>query len=194
LLVCDLSHNNADVDLVAAKAWGIVGVILKVTEGVTWSDPTFEDRRVAAHGLGLLVGGYHFGNGNPAGGAAQAKHFLARMQPTPDELIALDFERNTPQMTLQEAADFTLACSPSMKGYWSSLATAVPANHILRQRGRWVPKYGPEPAEPHDLWQFSDGTLGPYAGHKVDGIGLCDLSVWKGTMLELENWWTGSKG
>ena len=38
--VIDLSHHNATVDLQAAKGDGILGVIHKATQGLTFQDPT----------------------------------------------------------------------------------------------------------------------------------------------------------
>ena len=73
----DLSHWNADekIDFVALKANGIDFVILKVTEGISFVDNTFQSKYIAALAAGLIVMPYHFFRGN-YGGADQAKHCI----------------------------------------------------------------------------------------------------------------------
>jgi lysozyme len=60
-LLVDLSNNNGTVDFARlAKVPGIVGVYLKATEGRTFTDWTFHERRLEAERHGLRVGAYHF--------------------------------------------------------------------------------------------------------------------------------------
>ena len=59
--VIDLSHFNTTVDLQAAKGDGILGVIHKATQGLTFQDPTYKTNRQQANAAGLLWGAYrHF--------------------------------------------------------------------------------------------------------------------------------------
>lgn len=61
VLVVDLSNNNADpIDWHALKRAGAFGVMLKVSEGKGFVDPTYKPRAAAARAAGLHVGGYHF--------------------------------------------------------------------------------------------------------------------------------------
>src|SRR6202011_1161753 len=61
-VVVDLSHHNGDVDLQqAATGGGILGVIHKATQGLTYTDPLYEENRDKASAAKLLWGAYHFG-------------------------------------------------------------------------------------------------------------------------------------
>jgi lysozyme len=92
-VVMDLSHQNRDPDLATAKHdGGILGVIHKATQGVTYIDPTYVDHRHSAVEADLLWGAYHFGTGSD--GILQAEHFLEIVEPSPDTLLVLDFEAN----------------------------------------------------------------------------------------------------
>ena len=53
------------------KAAGIAGIIHKATQGLSFQDPTYHDRRTQALAAGLLWGAYHFGEG---GDGAQGQH------------------------------------------------------------------------------------------------------------------------
>ena len=53
-LVVDLSHHNDVADFGAVKAAGIAGIIHKATEGVSFTDKLYADRRGRALGVGLL--------------------------------------------------------------------------------------------------------------------------------------------
>src|SRR5215471_8589946 len=101
--VVDLSHHNGRQDLSKAKASGIVGVMHKATQGISFRDPMFVENRKKALDAGLLFGAYHFGTG--AGGVEQAAFFLDVARPLEGDLLVLDFETNPqgPDMTLREA-------------------------------------------------------------------------------------------
>ena len=67
----DLSHWNGDVDFVAMKNSGIEFVILKATEGTSFTDERFAEYWQKAYDAGLLILTYHFFRSN-YGGAPQA--------------------------------------------------------------------------------------------------------------------------
>ena len=66
-VIIDISHHQADpIDWTKLKANGTVGVILKATEGTSYTDPTYASRKKAALAAGLAVSSYHFfKKGNP---------------------------------------------------------------------------------------------------------------------------------
>src|SRR2546426_2391610 len=72
--VIDLSHHNGSVDLLRARGAGIIGVIHKATQDVSYVDPLFASNQTRARDAGLLWGAYHLGTGTD--GAAQAEQFL----------------------------------------------------------------------------------------------------------------------
>src|ERR1700694_3988809 len=118
--VIDISHHNGNVNLVDAKAAGIVGVINKANQGVSYLDPLYSANRQKAADAGLLWGAYHFATG--ADGVMEAECFLNTVQPDAQTLLVLDFEAN-PQgssMTLEEARVFVTHVHDSI-GRWPGL-------------------------------------------------------------------------
>lgn len=98
----DCSHFQTNPDLVNEDF-----VFLKATQGVTFQDPTFEDRWAALKGK--VRGAYHFGEGN-ADGAAQARYFLNFVLPLETDVVILDWEWSTQlgstNMSREQASDF----------------------------------------------------------------------------------------
>jgi lysozyme len=199
-VVIDLSHHNKSPDFQKAKAAGIVGVIHKASEGLTYVDPTYAGNRRKALAAGLLWGAYHFGSGgNPAG---QADHFLDVVAPGPADLLVLDFEESFsgPTMTLQEARQFIVRIqarvgrSPGLYS-GSHIKQLLGSRHdpILVQCFLWLAQYGDTPVVPANwptwtLWQYTDGSMGPLP-HTVAGIGHCDRSKFNGTLSNLKRLW-----
>src|SRR5688500_2722376 len=90
LVVVDLSHHNPEPDWVKLKAGGVVGVIMKATEGTSYVDKTFAPRRARALAAGLKVGSYHFlKHGNAE---QQMLHYLNTVKPAPGERVVIDHE------------------------------------------------------------------------------------------------------
>lgn len=63
----DISHHQGSIDFAKVKASGIDIVIIKATEGKTYTDPNFQANYEGAKAAGLLVGFYHFLRGNAPG-------------------------------------------------------------------------------------------------------------------------------
>jgi len=199
-VIIDLSHHNGAVDLQKAKAAGIVGVIHKGTQGLTYVDPAFATNRKNAAAAGLLFGAYHFGT--CASGADQADFFLKTVQPAATDLLVLDFEENTagPTMLLDQARDFVTRVQ-SATGRWPGLygghylKQTLGANDdpVLSNCWLWLSQYGPNAVIPSawdewKLWQYTDGKLGPNP-EPVDGVGCCDRNTFNGTVDELMAFW-----
>jgi lysozyme len=104
-VVIDLSHFNTVTSFSDVKTGGVVGVIHKAAQGTDWIDATYASRKQQAQAAGLWWGAYHFGTNND--GAAQAQYFLSKVNPGPNDLLALDFEQNPDsQMTIAQAEQF----------------------------------------------------------------------------------------
>ncbi|KAI4086880.1 MAG: hypothetical protein LQ344_007206 [Seirophora lacunosa] len=73
----DISHYQASVNFGAAYNSGARFVIIKATEGTTYTDPSFSSHYTSATSAGLIRGGYHFARPSSSTGAAQATFFLA---------------------------------------------------------------------------------------------------------------------
>src|SRR3974377_1126440 len=163
-VVVDLSHHNGDVNLRAAKADGLVGVIHKATQGVDYSDPMYARNRALALAAGLLWGAYHFGVGGEP--EAQADHFLTVVDPDPEDLLVLDLETNPSGLTmsLAEARTF-LTRVQSQVGRWPGLYSGNylqeqlgdRTDDVLAQCWLWLPRPGGAPRGPADRAPPAEG-------------------------------------
>jgi lysozyme len=198
--IIDLSHHNGSVDLVKAKADGIIGIIQKATQGTSFVDPTLARNRASAISAGLLFGAYHFGVG--ADGVEQADFFLRTVRPEATDLLVLDFEANAqgPSMTLEEARAFVTHVQ-LVTGRWPGLYSGhylkellgTGSDPVLTNCWLWISQYGPTAIIPPawrswTMWQYTDGALGPQP-HTVDGVGACDRDTYAGTAEELVRFW-----
>jgi lysozyme len=202
--IVDVSGNNKNVDLDAAKAGGITTVFLKATEGATWKDVTLPARMAKAKALGLRIGVYHYGTAMPA--AAQVKNFVDTVSAAAGDfsglLPILDVERNADNTMTADNAEAWLALFNAQQ----KRQPVVYAGDYLQSQGGakghptmlasplWLAAYVNPPAKPIDgwakwsLWQFTDGLQGPFPG-KVPGIGACDQSVFNGAQADFDAFW-----
>ena len=199
-VIIDLSHHNGQVDLQAAAAAGIMGVIHKATQGTSFTDPMFAANRQKAAAAGLLFGAYHFGVG--ADGVEQADFFLNAVQPAPGDLLVLDFEANAqgPSMDLEEARAFVTHIQASTNrwpglyaGHYLKDLLGTGTDPVLTNCWLWLSQYGPTAVVPPawkawTMWQYTDGAMGPQP-HTVDGVGACDRDTFNGALDELKAFW-----
>ncbi|KAB5542593.1 glycoside hydrolase family 25 protein [Coniochaeta sp. 2T2.1] len=73
----DISHYQSSVNFAAAYSAGARFVIIKATEGTTYTDPSFSSHYTGATNAGFIRGGYHFAHPGETTGAAQADYFIA---------------------------------------------------------------------------------------------------------------------
>jgi lysozyme len=203
-VIVDMSHYNTVTDFNTVKAAGIVGVIHKATEGLSYTDPTYLSRRSQALNAGLMWGAYHFGDAND--GQAQADFFLSVVKPAATDLLVLDFEQNyaggnpVPSMTIAQAEQFVSrveSVTGRYPGFYSGsyikeLLGSNP-NPLLANCWFWLSEYGSNPIVPAawptwTMWQYTDGNLGPEP-HSVEGIGNCDRDQFNGTTEGLSRLW-----
>jgi lysozyme len=199
-VVIDISHHNANPDFGQAAAAGIVGVIHKATQGLTFKDQMYETNRQKALDAGLLWGAYHFGVGGD--GSDQADFFLEFVEPEADTLLVLDYEPNTQgaTMSLDDARAFVSQLNDKIGRfpglYSGSLIKQQLGNNqdpVLAQCFFWLAQYGPTAVVPKNwptwtLWQYTDGNLGPQP-HTVSGIGGCDRDKFNGDLDGLKELW-----
>ena len=88
--VIDLSHHQRAINWQTVRDAGIVAVIHKATEGATFRDPAYVERREAARAAGLLWGSYHYAGTAPV--ADQVANYLAHADPGAGDLVCLDYE------------------------------------------------------------------------------------------------------
>ena len=200
----DISGNNKNVDLVAARAGGVKAVFIKATEGATFQDPTFGANLKKARDAGLLVGAYHFGTGRPA--ADQVSNFIDAVTKAAGSLKTivpvLDVERNDPSPgnTITTAiADEWVRLFKEKSGF----QPVIYGGAFLQEHGGatlnmktsplWLAAYVAQPKTltgwPNfTFWQYTDGRHGPFAG-TIPGLGACDQNVFQGTQADLDALW-----
>lgn len=193
--VIDLSHHQRAIDWQMVRDAGIVAVIHKATEGATFRDPAYVERREAARAVGLLWGSYHYAGTAPV--ADQVANYLAHADPGAGDLVCLDYEPQpsgaimTPSdlVALAEAVHARLGRWPLLYG-GEALVAAAAGQPSLACCPLWLARYGdvppesPPPWNRWTLWQYTDGTQGPEPS-SVPGIGACDRNVFDGTEAEL---------
>jgi len=214
--IIDLNHND-DIDFAKVKAKGeIAAIIHKVSEGSTFVDQHFDERRKAARSLGFLWGVYHFGTNADVG--AQLKNFLAHAKIEATDFVALDYEKRTLKdgsditMSLDQAEEFVtrlhekLGRFPAI--YGSDLlahAAQVRPQSVLGRCHLWLAAYTTHPAPTvpslwpkFTLWQYTDGlvggdpkvtegTAGPGRHGPIPGV--CDRSRFADALADLQKAW-----
>jgi len=199
-VVIDISHHNANPNFQQASAAGILGVIHKATQGLTYKDPMYLTNRQKALDAGLLWGAYHFGDGSD--GTAQADFFLSVVNPDPRTLMVLDFEPNTqgPTMSLDGARAFVNEVNVKVGRFPGLYSGSLIKDQlgskkdpVLAQCFFWLAQYGSTAVIPPNwptwtLWQYTDGNLGPLP-HSVGGIGNCDRDKFNGDVDALNKLW-----
>lgn len=200
-VVIDLSHYDQNLDFVQIQnAGGILGVIHKATQGLGYTDPTYQVHKTAATDAGLWWGAYHFGTGSD--GVSQAEYFLEAVNPNNSTLLVLDFEANSqgPSMPLEEARAFVThvqAATGRWPGFYSGQyikeLLGTQADPVLANCWFWLSQYGPTAVVPVNwptwtMWQYTDGANGPQP-HSVPGAGLCDRDQFNGDLRGLRALW-----
>jgi lysozyme len=194
-------HHATSIDFERVKAAGIVAIIHKATEGATFRDDEYRDRKRKAKEMGFLWGAYHFSTG--ADVRDQVENFLLQAEPQEEDLMALDFEpSNGPDMTIAQAREFvTLIRDETGRfpviygGHTLREGVGNEPDSILANCPLWYARYRataigiPRQIWPtYTLWQYTDGNVGPDP-HSVDGIGRTDRNRFQGTTEQLRDSW-----
>jgi lysozyme len=194
-VVIDLSHYNTITSFTQIKSAGVTGIIHKATQATNWIDSTYIQRKQQALAAGLWWGAYHFGANED--GAAQAQYFLSKVDPGPNDLLALDFEENPQsQMTITQAEQFVTEVfnqTGRYPGFYSdALAGKLLGNNksaILANCWFWRAQYGtsapivPATWSTWTMWQYTES--GPVSGISAP----CDRDTFNGTIDQLSQLW-----
>jgi lysozyme len=203
--VIDISHHQRAVDWCAVREAGIVAVIHKASEGATFRDPAFGERRAGALAAGLLWGSYHYAGTAPA--PDQVGNYLGHAAPGERDLVCLDYEAGPSGEVMSPGAllDFIrlvhacLGRRPMLYGgrllaLAAADLAAAGSGPVLASCPLWLARYGetppavPPPWSRWTLWQYTDGADGPEP-RTVPGIGPCDRNIFSGTREELLAAW-----
>ena len=179
--VIDLSHHNPEPDFAKLKAAGLVGVILKATEGTGYIDPTFSARRERARAAGLAVCSYHFLKHGQA--EQQMLNYLDAVAPVKGERVVIDYED-----TACTLADLVDAVQALVKQPLNLQITVYGGGKLKGDLGNdreqlladftslWIAQYtsAASPSWPKgtwpvwSLWQWTDSAVVPGIGRGVD--------------------------
>jgi peptidoglycan hydrolase-like protein with peptidoglycan-binding domain len=176
--VIDVSGNNAHpINWAAVKASGIDAVMIKATEGTTYTNPDFSGDRAGAKAAGLLVAAYHFARFGDAGG--EAGHFRA-VAGADAKVLDAETSGNAAWMN-----SFLVALGepvPEEMTYGSASTLPGGIRGLL-----WSAKWGgAAPTDGEVLWQYTDAAA-------IPGIsGAVDESVWMGSEAQYATFFGGS--
>jgi len=202
--VADISHHNIVTDLKASAAAGLWGIIHKASQGRSYRDPNYSERRDYARAAKLLWGAYHFNTGDNV--KAQVDNFLAVAKPDASTLLVLDYEDNRlSNMSMSQAVEFLRRIEDGVGrkaaiysgNRLKETLTLVPQadRDYVRSHRLWLCQYGPRAVLPSGfkswwLWQYTGDGIGPNP-HHIDGIsgnGI-DLNAYAGTGDQLAKEW-----
>lgn len=203
-IIIDAFHRNAiDWELMKTDA-NLVAVIHKATEGRTFTDPKFAQRRQTAKRYGYLWGSYHLGR--PGYPRQQADKYLSLIDPK-TELVVLDVEGiSKHDMSLKEAEIFVKHVHQRIGRYPILYVNYKVADKISARKGSvlkqcplWLARfredlpYMPKAWPKYTLWQFSS-EINCKAGEKclytVPGTAYdMDVNVYWGTKSNLIKHW-----
>ena len=195
-VVIDISHHNTITSWSDIKEAGFVGIIHKASQGTTFVDPAYHERRQQALDSGLLWGAYHFAESGPV--LPQVTHFLDTVRPTAADLLVLDWEPcSTGTMTLEGAelfVDEVYLATGRWCGLYSGMSFCTDTlgactDTPLARCWLWLARYAMEPPDVppawdvFTLWQWTD------QGSVAGVAGPVDIDRFNGTMEELLRLW-----
>jgi GH25 family lysozyme M1 (1,4-beta-N-acetylmuramidase) len=187
----DISHHQSGrVDLRAARAAGLRWMYVKATEGTSVEDKMHRRRVREARAAGLPVGAYHFARPEGRDAVAEARYFLAHIEPRAGDMV--------PMLDLEDTGELSLGELTTWTGEWVRTVTLA-----LRRKGLtgrpiiytpfnlekgfgcllWVARYSndfrppviPRPWRRAAIWQHSNGSIGPVKN--VPGLGRVDVNA-----------------
>lgn len=188
----DLSHHNPTPDWAKLKAGGTLAVIMKATEGTTYVDPTYKQRRKDAEAAGIKVFTYHYLKHGSV--VAQMDHYLDVVKPVVGERLVVDYEDQACVVADLEQAvvhlanagrDYQITC------YGAMFLTQAATGHSQKLGGTslWAARYSSnEPNIATDVWPH--WSLWQYTDHAtVDGISApVDGNKWNGDPAKFLDW------
>ena len=191
ILGLDVSAHQGAVNFAAAKAAGRDFVVMKATEGVGWSDPTFATNRAAAHAAGLIVGIYHFASaGVPTNEAAYFTGVVGNLQP--GEFLVLDWETSF-------TGDHVAWCTAWLEAVRAKTGVApliymnqsTVAGHnwsaLAQTYGLWLARYDNAPSVVDTVPYWGSPAMKQYsdAGSVLGVSGGVDVDVFYGSVQQL---------
>lgn len=194
LVVIDISHYQNVTSFEAIKNAGVVGVIMKATEGVSYVDAEYEKHRADAAAAGLAISTYHYLHHGSI--LEQMDHYLKTVDPDQGERVCLDFEDvactiNDLRQAIEtiRKADETLQITV-YSGHLIKEQLGNGYDDVLATTSLWIAQYtsAGSPSWPKGtwptwtLWQYTDKA-------NVDGIeSLVDGNRFNGSAEQCLKW------
>lgn len=185
----DIAHYDANINFRALRKAGVVGVMLKATEGTTYTDPTYSKRYKDAltEFAPSRVWSYHMLTGEDA--EAQMNHYL-QVTMGHGKTRMLDWELITATQDIAVKAFHYLeakqSASPMIYSFDVQMWSSQQTGHFT-QCPCMVARLGIQPKSRFDLWQYAFGENG---NGVIPGVqGSHDVSVYKtGDAHDLGAW------
>ncbi|MDB4968854.1 MAG: hypothetical protein JWN44_4543 [Myxococcales bacterium] len=194
----DVSHYDGTIDWAKVKGAGIAFAIMKSTENVSFTDPTFAANWSGAGKNGVIRGAYHFFR--PAVDAvAQADYFLqVAGAPAPGDLpLALDLETMdnlSPAVVAAAALTFlqrledktgrTPLLYSSSNFFSNTLGSPSGFDKYTLWVANWQVQCPKVPSPPWPTWTFwQHSSTGTVAGIAASAV---DLDQFNGSLAELQ--------
>jgi len=193
-IAIDLSHHNTVSSFTSVAADDVIAVVHKATEGTTYVDDKYAERRKAALAAGLTFCSYHFLKHGSV--EQQIAHYLKTAKPEPGERVVIDHEDAAVTLAdLEAAVRAVMASDPSLQitvysGHTIKEQLGSARNALLAENtSLWLSQYttgtpswptGTWPA--WTLWQYSD--KGSVAGIS----GACDVNRFNGSDDNAAKW------
>jgi GH25 family lysozyme M1 (1,4-beta-N-acetylmuramidase) len=185
----DISHyQDQRIDWRKAHDHGAKFVFHKCTQGTSFVDPNYHERRIEHRHHGIRWGAYHFAEAEKNQGTAQARWFLKHAVLKKGNMLpALDLETNPNRLS---EADMTEFVEDFFRECQRQLGTPRGIIYTPYRLGRtpglhlrlWSARYSnvnarppiPAPHKHYAIRQFSDGKFG--VPRSLPGVGEVDLN------------------
>ncbi len=190
----DVSHYQGSINWTKVAGAGYTFVVMKASEGTSYTDPTFKTNWAAAKNAGLVRGAYHFFRAN-VDGKAQAKHFASVIgtlgkQDLPP-VLDLETQDGVSDATVISRAKAFLTELESLTGktpiiYSGYFFTSLGSPSGFAKYPLWVANWGVScPNIPNGGWK--KWTFWQFTDHQsVAGIGgSVDADRFNGTKADL---------
>jgi len=184
LIIPDVSEFQGTVDWRRLVAGGYPAAIVRAHNGAR-ADAQWPRNRDQAHAAGIQALGLYQYVVADRDAAVQAGEFCDLVGSLrPGEWPVCDLEVGAGDQAARARAWYTTVAARLQHAEAVELYSGLAfyEAHGLAAAGYprvWLAAYGPiEPGLPHELWQYTDART-------VPGIGLCDASVFHGTLADL---------
>lgn len=158
-------------------------VIIKATEGVTYTDPKFMDWYIMAKEYSKQVGFYHYARPENNRPEQEVNNFLAAIRFFKEGcFLAVDWEGASLKYPRKWLEDFCKVCSDNSGAkpfvYMSSAPMSTFYRGAVTEYPLWVATRGKKP--------FSGFTTTPNIMHQYAIEGNIDRNAWSGEMVQLQ--------